>query len=136
MNIINGNPNLYYVDEEVVQGDKLHIELYPVIAFEIDDNYEQKIIALNIGEVKGTIFDSNLNMFISSNGVRTPPREYLEDYRREGLKVFISQQSQEFIGLIYPESESPTKVTIVDSEGNKLAGALGVEVYVSGGSLG
>lgn len=61
MSIVSSNQNLYYVAEEFGDEDELHVELYPVIAFDID--YEQKTIDLNLGEVEGTLFDLNQNIF-------------------------------------------------------------------------
>ena len=115
MSIVSSNQNLYYVAEEFGDEDELHVELYPVIAFDIDIGYEQKIIALNLGEVEGTLFDLNQNIFISTNGIKKTPREYLQDYTKAGLTVYISTESQKFLGLTSKEKESPTQVSIVDS---------------------
>ncbi len=135
MSIISSNQNLYYVDEDIVDGENLYIELHPIIAFDIDSDYEHKAIALHLGEVKGTLFDFNQNMFISTNGVKKTPREYLKDYRNAGLTVYISSESQEFLGLICEEEKGPTEVTIVTPDGQNLTSSLGLETYVSGGSL-
>lgn len=135
MNIVNGNPNIYYVHERIEGDDDLYIKLYPIIAFAIDAEYQHKAIALNLGEVDGTFFDVNLKVFISQNGVRKPPKEYLTDYTKDGLTVYISEQCQEFIGVISNEKTTPTEVTIVEPNGNSLTSSLGVEVYISGGCM-
>jgi hypothetical protein len=134
MSIISSNQNLYYVDEDIVD-DNLYIELHPVIAFDVDSEYEQKVIALNLGVVKGTLFDLNQNMFISTNGIKKTPREYIKNYSKLGLTVYISSESQEFLGLIVEEEKGPAEVTIVTPDGQNLTSSLGVETYVFGGSL-
>jgi hypothetical protein len=46
------------------------MELYPIVTFELNSKYDYKIIALTLGEVVGTVFDCNVQSFISSNGIR------------------------------------------------------------------
>ena len=130
MNIVNGNPNIYFVHEVLDDDNNISIELYPVIAFELDNDYKHKIIALNLGKVEGTLFDCNLKCFISSNGIRKPPREYIKDYQEDGLIIYISKESQDLIDLS-PKDESPMEVTIVDESGYNITSSLGVSVYGS-----
>ncbi len=134
MNIVNGNPNIYFVFEDLVEDEKLVMELYPIIAFEVDSKYGYKIIALTLGEVEGTVFDCNLKCFIPSNGIKQTPSEYFKDYHDNGINIYMSNESKDFIGLS-PKEEKLTEVTIVDKTGHNITSALGVEVYVGGGSL-
>ena len=143
MNIVNGNPNVYFVYENLVDEDRLVMEIYPIIAFEIDEEFKYKIIALTLGEVEGTVFDCNLKCFIQSNGIRQTPKKYFQEYYDNEIEIFMSKESQEFIEVAQKEekplkvttSDLPLEVTIVDKSGHNITSILGVDVQVSGGSL-